>query len=145
MKLPPGPVSSTQFSNQFYFIFLRRNFHVVNASFVDALVLEAVDLDDLESIEGILSWRDLKAKEIGLTDVDKRLLMMQKKAQVSHLIVCLIETTLVRNIAFLSYFLETVLNHNNLALIEIKNKASRAFLFPFCKMKWPFTKLIIFT
>ena len=60
----------------------RRNFHIVNASFVDALVLEAVDLDDLESIEGILSWRDVKAKEIGLTDVDKKLLMMQKKAQV---------------------------------------------------------------
>jgi len=35
-----------------------------------------------ESIEGILSWRDMKAKEIGLTEVDKRLLMMQKKAQV---------------------------------------------------------------
>ena len=145
MKLPPGPVSSTQFSNKFDFIFFRRNFHVVNASFVDALVLEAVDLDDLESIEGILSWRDLKAKEIGLTDVDKRLLMMQKKAQVSHSITCLIETTLVRNIAFLSYFLETVLNHNNLALIEIENKPSRAFLCPFCKMKWPLTKLIIFT
>ncbi len=62
----------------------RRNFHIINASFVDALVLEAVDLDDLESIEGILSWRDMKAKEIGLTDVDKKLLMMQKKAQVTH-------------------------------------------------------------
>ena len=52
---------------------------------MDALVLEAVDLDDLESIEGILSWRDLKAKEIGLTEVDKKLLMMQKKAQVACL------------------------------------------------------------
>jgi hypothetical protein len=61
----------------------RSNFHTVNANFVDSLVLEAVELDDLESIEGILSWRDLKAKEIGLTEVDKKLLMMQKKAQVA--------------------------------------------------------------
>ncbi len=29
-----------------------------------------------------MSWRNLKAREIGLTDVDKKLLMMQKKAQV---------------------------------------------------------------
>lgn len=41
-------------------------------------------LSSKESIEGILSWRDMKAKEIGLTEVDKRLLMMQKKAQVSE-------------------------------------------------------------
>ena len=59
----------------------RKNFHLINAAFLDPLVLEAVDLDDLESIEGILSWRDVKAKEIGLNDVDKKLLMMQKKAQ----------------------------------------------------------------
>ena len=62
----------------------RKNFHLINAAFLDPLVLEAVDLDDLESIEGILSWRDVKAKEIGLNDVDKKLLMMQKKAQVGN-------------------------------------------------------------
>ena len=48
---------------------------------MDALLLEAVELDDLDSIEGILSWRNVKAKAIGLTDVDRKLLRMQKKAQ----------------------------------------------------------------
>jgi hypothetical protein len=43
--------------------------------------LEAVEVDDLDSIECILSWRDVKAGEIGLTDVDKKLLRMQRKAQ----------------------------------------------------------------
>ena len=32
-------------------------------SFVDALLLEAVELDDLDSIEGILSWRNVKARK----------------------------------------------------------------------------------
>ena len=41
----------------------RENFHVINNSFVDALLLEAVELDDLDSIEGILSWRNVKARK----------------------------------------------------------------------------------
>ena len=48
---------------------------------MDALLLEAVELDDLDSIEGVLSWRTVKAREIGLTEVDRRLLRMQKTAQ----------------------------------------------------------------
>ena len=43
----------------------RENFHVINNSFVDALLLEAVELDDLDSIEGILSWRNVKARKYG--------------------------------------------------------------------------------
>ena len=54
---------------------------MVNTNFVDALIFEAVEMNDLESIEAILSWRDLKARQIGLKDVDKMLLKMQKKAQ----------------------------------------------------------------
>ena len=30
---------------------------------MDALLLEAVELDDLDSIEGILSWRNVKARK----------------------------------------------------------------------------------
>ena len=36
----------------FFVVSGRKNFHLINASFVDPLVLEAVDVDDLESIEG---------------------------------------------------------------------------------------------
>jgi hypothetical protein len=68
-----------------------------------------------------LSWRDLKAKEIGLTDVDKRLLMMQKKAQVSHSITCLIaKRRWLETLLFKMIFFETILNHNNLALRELR-------------------------
>ena len=38
-------------------------------------------MNDLESIEAILSWRDFKARQIGLKEVDKELLKMEKKAQ----------------------------------------------------------------
>ena len=38
-------------------------------------------MNDLESIEAILSWRDYKARQIGLKEVDKELLKMEKKAQ----------------------------------------------------------------
>ena len=44
-------------------LFFRENFHVINNSFVDALLLEAVELDDLDSIEGILSWRNVKVRK----------------------------------------------------------------------------------
>lgn len=59
----------------------RSNFHRANAEFVEPLLLEAVELDDIESIEAVLTWRDLKTRQIGLTDVDNRLLKMQRKAQ----------------------------------------------------------------
>ena len=59
----------------------RSNFHIVNTNFVDALIFEAVEMNDLESIEAILSWRDFKTRQIGLKEVDKILLKMQKKAQ----------------------------------------------------------------
>lgn len=52
----------------------RETFTKINDSLVDALLLEAVERDDLESIEGILSWRKVKASSIGLTEVDHRLL-----------------------------------------------------------------------
>ena len=45
--------------------FSRDNFHQINNSIVDALLLEAVERDDLESIESILSWRNVKAKSLG--------------------------------------------------------------------------------
>ena len=64
------------------FLFVpRENFHHVNNVFVDSLILEAVELDDLESIEAILTWRNIKAEEMNITDVDRRLLRMQKVAQ----------------------------------------------------------------
>ena len=59
----------------------RVNFVAVNATFVDPLLLEAVELDDLESIQAILAWRDAKAVQISLGDVEKKLLKLQKKAQ----------------------------------------------------------------
>ena len=62
------------------------NFHYVNNEFVDSLILEAVELDDLESIEAILAWRNIKASEMGITEVDRRLLRMQKNAQ--EVIIC---------------------------------------------------------
>lgn len=64
----------------------RENFHYVNNEFVDSLILEAVELDDLESIEAILAWRNIKASEMGITEVDRRLLRMQKNAQ--EVIIC---------------------------------------------------------
>ena len=67
-------------------IFPRENFHYVNNEFVDSLILEAVELDDLESIEAILAWRNIKASEMGITEVDRRLLRMQKNAQ--EVIIC---------------------------------------------------------
>ena len=67
-------------------ISLRENFHYVNNEFVDSLILEAVELDDLESIEAILAWRNIKASEMGITEVDRRLLRMQKNAQ--EVIIC---------------------------------------------------------
>ena len=48
---------------------------------MDTLIFEAVEINDLESIEAILSWRDCKARQIGLKEVDKELLKMEKKAQ----------------------------------------------------------------
>ena len=48
---------------------------------MDTLIFEAVEINDLESIEAILSWRDIKARQIGLKEVDKELLKMEKKAQ----------------------------------------------------------------
>ena len=38
-------------------------------------------MDDLESIQSILAWRDAKGTQVGLTNVDKKLLKMQKSAQ----------------------------------------------------------------
>ena len=69
-----------------HLIFPRENFHYVNNEFVDSLILEAVELDDLESIEAILAWRNIKASEMGITEVDRRLLRMQKNAQ--EVIIC---------------------------------------------------------
>lgn len=34
--------------------------------------------DDLESLEAILSWRDEKARQMGLTDFDLRLVKLDK-------------------------------------------------------------------
>ena len=56
----------------------RSNFHNANCTFIDTLLLEAVEMNDLESLESILSWRDAKSRQLGLTDVDKRLLKLQK-------------------------------------------------------------------
>ena len=71
---------SANFSNEKSQLFSQVNFNSretftkINDSLVDALLLEAVERDDLESIEGILSWRKVKASSIGLTEVDHRLL-----------------------------------------------------------------------
>ena len=60
-------------------LLLRSNFKFINANFVDTLIYEAVEMNDLESIEAILSWRDFKARQIGLKEVDKELLKMRKR------------------------------------------------------------------
>ena len=57
----------------------RDNFHKINNSIVDALILEAVERDDLESIECILSWRNVKARSIGVSKTDQELLRMHEK------------------------------------------------------------------
>ena len=68
------------FSDSCDFIFNRDNFHKINNSIVDALILEAVERDDLESIECILSWRNVKARSIGVSKTDQELLRMHEKA-----------------------------------------------------------------
>ena len=70
-------------SNFCDFISNRDNFHKINNSIVDALILEAVERDDLESIECILSWRNVKARSIGVSKTDQELLRMHEKAQCS--------------------------------------------------------------
>ena len=59
----------------------KENFHVINSTFLESLILEAVELDDFEAVQSILAWRDLRASDLGLTEVDKKLLKMQKRAQ----------------------------------------------------------------
>lgn len=40
------------------------NFHYINSTFLDTLILEAVELDDLESLQSILAWRDARGTQV---------------------------------------------------------------------------------
>ncbi len=43
-----------------HLVVTRDNFQEVNAAFLEPLVLEAVELDDMESVQGVLAWRDAR-------------------------------------------------------------------------------------
>ena len=51
--------------------------------------ISKISQDDIESLEAILSWRDEKARRLGLTDFDLRLVKLDK-------VVCIVNTLKIK-------------------------------------------------